>query len=167
MCYLRKNREVFLLAENIQKFGVDIGNLIYMPTLDQHNPSESLFDFLYRIDEANVEFLEQQFKGFKEAHNNYKRTKHSNRNDFAFEFIMDLHRHSEYAFIVQLKFCRNVDQVHFNREGVVTGFDGNWNSYRCKWIFAKSMEDAMQQGIHLGNENLLKINEKYSVSVGG
>jgi hypothetical protein len=160
MCFLRENREVFLLAENTHKLGVDIGKIIFIPTLDPHNPSDELFDFFHRIDKANVDFLEHQFKGFKEAHSSYKLTNYSNRNDFAFEFIMDLHRYSLYPFIVQLKFCRNVDQVFFNREGVITSCDSNWNSFRCEWVFAMSMEHAMQQGILLGNENLLKLNEK-------
>lgn len=160
MCFLRENKEVFYLAEQLQKYGADIGKIIYMPTLDPHHPSDALFDLLHRIEPSNLDALENQFSGFKESYLNFKSIDYKEKNEFACDFIMELHRHSDAAFIVQIKLCRKIEQVHINSKGDVTGFDGNWNSYSSIWVFAKNMEHAMQQGIKFGHENLLKINKK-------
>ncbi len=132
MCFLKKNSEIFYLSENLHKFGADIGRVMYLPTLDPNNPTKELLEFFNVLQHENIDLLDQQMDGFK-----------------AF-----------YQSFVEVKLTKNIDQVNFNRVNELTGFDGDWGATTSLWVFAESMEGAMQQGILLGKENLIMINEK-------
>lgn len=160
MCFLKKNSEIFYLSENLHKFGADIGRVIYLPTLDPNNPTKELIDFFKSLQPDNIDLLNQQFNGFKDSYLRYKNCSKDGLREFAFEFILDLHSSSEAAFLVEIKLSQDIDQVCFDRQNELTGFDGDWESTSSNWVFAECMEGAMQQGILLGKENLIKFNEK-------
>lgn len=160
MCFLKKNSEIFYLSENLHKFGADIGRVIYLPTLDPNNPTNELMDFFNGLQPENIELLNQQMECFKSFYERYKACPIDERKDIAFEFILDLHSTSDAAFLVELRLSQDIAQVYFDRHNELTGFDGDWGSTTSLWVFAESMEGAMQQGIILGKENLIMINEK-------
>lgn len=160
MCFLKKNSEIFYLSENLHKFGADIGRVIYLPTLDPNTPTKELINFFNGLQPDNIDFLNQQLDGFKGSYLKYKACSKDELKEFAFEFILDLLSSSEAAFLVEIKLSQDIDNVCFDRQNELTGFDGDWKSTRSVWVFAECMEGAMQQGIFLGKENLIKFNEK-------
>lgn len=160
MCFLKKNSEIFYLSENLHKFGADIGRVMYLPTLDPNNPTKELIEFFNHLQHENIELLDQQMNGFKAFYQSFVACPVDEQKYSAFEFILDLHSSSDAAFLVEVKLIKNIDQVNFNRDNELTGFDGDWGATTSLWVFAESMEAAMQQGILLGRKNLIKINKK-------
>ena len=160
MCFLKKNSEIFYLSENLHKFGADIGRVMYLPTLDPNNPTKELIEFFNHLQLESIELLDQQMKGFKAFYQSFVTCPVDEQKYLAFEFILDLHSTSDAAFLVEIKLAQDIDQVLFDRQNELTGFDGDWKSTRSVWVCCESMESAMQQGILLGKENLINFNEK-------
>lgn len=165
MCFLRRNSHILDLTENLHKFGANIGGIVYLPTLDPNSPTLELFKFMDLLEPNNVDSLNQQLEGFKQSYLRYKGCAVEDRNNFAFEFILDLHCTSEAAFLVEVKTTQDVEQVKFDARNNLIGYEGGWDTSSSTWIFAENMESALKQGIILGKENLINIKE--CCSVGG
>lgn len=166
MCFLKRNGDILYLTENLHNFGADIGEIIYLPTLNPHNPSNALFSFFERVDHSNVELLDNQLNGFKQSYEQYHSCAVDDRKEFGFEFIIDLHCTSESAFLIEVLLVQDIDQLILDYHSEIIGYEGDLSLKKSLWIFAESMECALQQGINLGHENLLKFQKKQSMSVG-
>lgn len=159
MCFLKRNSDILNLTENLHKYGADLRKIIYIPTLNPNSPNIELFNFMDSLEPKNVESLDRQLEGFKKHYENYMECAVVDREDFAFEFILDLHCTSEAAFLVEVRIAQDVGQVSFNIRNDIVSYEGAWDSCRSTWVFAENMESALQQGIILGKENLMKIKE--------
>lgn len=159
MCFLKRNSHILHLTESLHKFGANFGRIIYLPTLDPNSPPKELFAFMDSLEAENVDSLDEQLQGFKRSYQAYKLSAVGHREDFAFEFILDLHCTSEAAFLVEVMTTLDIEQVNFDTRNDLVGYEGAWASSGSTWVFAESMEGALQQGIILGKKNLLKIKQ--------
>lgn len=164
MGYLAKHEDVASFADVMQAMGVNLGHILYIPGLDVHGlrlgHGEILEEMFEDLSETDISLLESQFPGFKgsvESYENYSRREFY---DFAFEFVDDLKRNCNFPFLIELKTCQNIHYVNYGEDGEVSGYAGSWNTTSSAWILAESLEDAMQQGIKIGHENLKRHDAK-------
>lgn len=164
MGYLAKHEDVASFAEVMQAMGVNLGHIFYIPGLDVHGlrcgPSAVLGEMFEDIHETNIAILESQFPGFKGSVESYENYSRRELYDFACEFIDDLKRNCDLPYLIELKTCQNIHYVNHSEDGEISGYSGAWNATSSVWILAESLEDAMQQGIKIGHENLKRHDAK-------
>lgn len=160
MSYLANNKDVLDLIDNLSCMGVRLGKMFFIPGLDAHAPLRDFLESLQEMEDSDLEYLDGQTAGFKKSINELRSLRLRERANYFGEVVADLQRNCKYPFIVQLNLCQNIYRVSIDESGMPQGYGGVWNSTSKTYVFAESIEDAIKQGIKLGQENLLKKHKK-------
>lgn len=160
MSYLANNKDVVDLIDNLSCMGVRLGKMFFIPGLDAHAPLKDFLESLQEMEDSDLEYLDGQTKGFKKFIDELMSLSYRERANYFGEFIADLQRNCNFPFLVELNLCQNIYSVSIDESGMPQGYGGVWNSTSKTYVFAESIEDAIKQGIKLGQENLLKKHKK-------
>lgn len=156
MSYLENNKDISNLIEQLNCMGVRLGKIFFVPGLDMHAPLEDLLEAFGDLGDADLEYLDQQTNGFKKHVDElFSQPLRERRKHFG-EFIGDLQDKCEYPLLVELSLCQNIYSVSIDEKDLPSGYGGAWNATSTTYVFAESIEDAIKQGIKLGQDNLLK-----------
>ncbi|MEO4184584.1 hypothetical protein ABH305_01825 [Acinetobacter pittii] len=160
MSYLENNKHVSNLIEELNCMGVRLGKIFFVPGLDMHAPLEDLLEAFGDLGDTDLEYLDHQTNGFKKHVDElFSQPLRERRKHFG-EFIADLQDKCEYPLLVELSLCQNIYSVSIDEMDLPSGYGGAWNSTSTTYVFAESIEDAIKQGIKLGQDNLLKKHRK-------
>lgn len=155
MSYLSNNPNLRDSIEELHAVAANIGEIFFIPTLDPHNIPDNFLGFLEDLDDFNIETLEKQYEGFQQIADSYAKCNRRDRNDFACEFISELHQKCEFPMLVEIQLCQTIYSVSLDKEQQPCGFGGVWNSHCSNWILVENWEKAIEMGIVLGKKNLL------------
>ncbi|MDD2944327.1 MAG: hypothetical protein PHG15_00650 [Acinetobacter sp.] len=164
MSFLKKNPQILDAVESMQTMAANISSILYVPTLDTHNPPELLSTMFEEMSESNVDFVEGQYPDFKQVIESFENAKRHSYPDLLCEFISELHQKCEYPFLIEIKLCQNIYSVSHDSNGAIRGYSGVWNSYSNEWFFANSIEHALQIATERGRLNLVRHQTVLSVS---
>ncbi|WP_322977438.1 hypothetical protein [Acinetobacter pittii] len=160
MSYLENNKHVSTMIEELSCMGVRLGKMFFVPGLDMHAPLEDLLDAFGDLVDSDLEYLDHQTNGFKKLLEDVLALPLRDRRKYFGEFLSDLQDKCEYPFLVELSLCQNIYSVSIDEMDLPSGYGGAWNSTSTTYVFAESIEDAIKQGIKLGQDNLLKKHRK-------
>lgn len=155
MSYLKNNENLQNAIEDMEMSATSIGQVFFIPTLDNEDIIDDITDMLQYLHDDNLELLEQQFPSFKLIKESYDNcTNRHDEKDFYFEFINDLKDNSKYPFLVQIKVCESVSSVYIDEDDDITGWGGSWGSYSSTWVLSHSVEDAIVHATSIGQAKL-------------
>lgn len=154
--YLKQNLHVLGAVESMHSMAARFGDVYYLPALDPQMPPQGLAEMFEDIHDSNIEFMDQQYPGFKEIAESFYNANRDSYDDLLCEFISELHQECPFPFLVKIMLCQNVHNIHHDEKGVINGYCGAWNSCSHEWFFAESMEKALEIAIELGHKNLVQ-----------
>lgn len=164
MSYLRQNIHIAHAVESMQAMAVRIADIHYLPAVDPYMVPSNIAEMFEGMNDYNINFLEEQFAGFRKIAEGLMNSDRFDRTDLICEFISQLHRNCQYPFLIKIKLCQNIQTVKHNSQGEVNGYRGTWNSCSYEWFFADSIEKAIEIATDRGRKNLIRHQVVLSVS---
>lgn len=159
MSFLRNNPQICDQIESMQAMAASIELVQYLPVLDRYSSGdifEEIGEMFEDMSESNAIFIEQQYAGFNVFIKQFEDASRSQYREMVGEFISTLHQQCEYPFLIKIKLCQNIRSVSHDSKGEINGFGGAWNSYSNEWIFANSIEHAIEIATERGRKNLIR-----------
>lgn len=164
MSYLRQNIHIAHAVESMQAMAVRIADIHYLPAVDPYMVPSNIAEMFEGMNDYNINFLEEQFAGFRKIAEGLMNSDRFDRTDLISEFISQLHQNCQYPFLIKIKLCQNIQTVKHNSQGEVNGYRGTWNSCSYEWFFADSIEKAIEIATDRGRKNLIRHQVVLSVS---
>ncbi len=137
------------LSEEMFNNNVVFRKILHVPTLNVDlDVSEDFEEFLWDLESQNGEELKEQHPQLEGFINNVLRNLSREwAIDHASNLVAD---HSDFEFLINLEIAIPFN-FRFSADGAYQS-NSLGRSYRCQWIFAKSMKDAAEQAIKLAEK---------------
>ncbi|HHX4867370.1 MULTISPECIES: hypothetical protein [Acinetobacter calcoaceticus/baumannii complex] len=160
---MSNNKFTSQLSEEMFKNNVIFQKILHVPTLNADlNVSEDFEEFLWDLESENGDVLIEQHPQLEGFIKNVLR-------NLSQEWVLDhasnlVADHSDFEFLVNLKIAIPYD-FSFGEDGAKFCISLG-RSYRCQWIFAKTMKDAAEQAINIAKKIRTEEIEKARIEQG-